>query len=107
MDPEEGYDGSRYGAFALGHGGAGLTPGLREASYRQNAMAPHEFTPQSVLSQIGLSPLAQNASAPSMKDRFNSFTGTVMPNTMTGASDSTAETALKLHFAGQERVDDV
>ncbi len=82
-----------------------LSPGLAEQGQRQTAMGVASATrPNSVLSQVGLSPLAQNASAPSMSSRFNAFTGSVMPNTMTGASENTAETALKLRFAGHAGV---
>ena len=46
--------------------------------------------------------LLSSASAPSMESRWNAFTGTVLPSTQTGASDSTAETAMKLRFAGTD-----
>lgn len=95
------YGDSFEGSFASSRGHEpGLSPGLLAASARQNAAAPKTYTPQSTLSQIGLSPMAQNASAPDMQGRWNAFTGTVLPNTQTGASEDTAETALKLRFAG-------
>jgi hypothetical protein len=78
------------------------TPGLEQAQQAQNAAVPHQYTPQSTLSQIGLSPVAQNASAPSMQSRYNEFTGSVLPNTSTGASEQTAQTAMKLRFLGNE-----
>ena len=80
-----------------------LSPGLEAQSARFNAEAQSAATrPQSVLHQIGLSPLAQNATARDVADRYNPYTGTVLPNTMTGASESTGESDLKLRFAGQE-----
>lgn len=80
-----------------------LSPGLEAqgATWTQMGQASAQ-RPNSVLSQIGLSPVAQNASAPDMQSRYNEFTGVVMPNTGTGASETTAQTALKLRFAGQE-----
>lgn len=79
------------------------SPGLEAQSERWTQMgAASAERPGSVLSQIGLSPVAQNASAPSMQSRYNAFTGTVFPNLATGASENTAQTALKLKFAGQE-----
>ncbi len=86
----------RIGAYA----GPGLSASLQQSAARFNSEAPHSYRPQSTLAQIGLSPLAQNASAPSMQGRYNEFTGSVMPNTMSGASQQTGETALKLRFAG-------
>jgi hypothetical protein len=79
----------------------GMNESLLNSSARWNAQAQSSIgRPQSVLNQIGLSPVAQNASAPSMADRFNSFTGTVMPNTNNAGSAETAETALKLRLRG-------
>jgi hypothetical protein len=82
-----------------------LSPGLEAqgAKWTQQSLAS-ATRPNSVEQQIGLSPLAQNASAPDMADRFNSFTGTVLPNTNTGASENTAQTALKLRFAGEDEI---
>jgi hypothetical protein len=93
-----------YDSFGSGANSGRMTstPGLEQEQEQYNSEAPHQYTPQSTLSQIGLSPVAQNASAPSMQSRYNSFTGSVMPNTNTGASESTAETALKLRFAGTD-----
>src|ERR1700683_1022289 len=74
-----------YDAFGSGANSARMTttPGLEQSQAQYNSEAPHQYTPQSTLSQIGLSPVAQNASAPSMQSRYNSFTGSVMPNTNT------------------------
>jgi hypothetical protein len=88
--------------YDFGRGGPTLSPGLEATSARFNAQAPHGYRPMSILNQVGLSPLASNASAPDVANRFNSYTGTVMPNTGTGASDNTAEAALRLRFAGQD-----
>lgn len=99
MDPEMADAADRISRY----GGPQLTPSLLENSARQNTAARSSIgRPTSVLSQIGLSPLAQNATAPDVASRYNAFTGTVLPNMQTGASENTAETALKLHFAGQE-----
>jgi hypothetical protein len=103
VDPEERYPnvGDRMGQFLSPR----VTASLQASAAQQNAAARSSAgRPQSVLSQIGLSPLAQNATAPDVANRYNSFTGTVLPNVMTGSSESTAETALKLRFAGQEGV---
>jgi hypothetical protein len=93
-----------YESFGSGYqsGRQTTTPGLEQEQQQYNSAAPHSYQPQSTLSQIGLSPVAQNASAPSMQSRWNSFTGTVLPNTNTGASEQTAESALKLRFAGTD-----
>jgi hypothetical protein len=97
------YGGSFEDAFSSSRGHpVGMTPSLLADSARQNEAAPHRYTPQSVLSQIGLSPMAQNASAPDMSGRYNEFTGSVMPNTSTGASEESAQTAMKLKFLGSE-----
>jgi hypothetical protein len=89
--------------YDAGRGGPSLSPGLEAQGARWSQAALQSATrPQSVLHQIGLSPVAQNASAPDMEDRFNAFTGTVLPNLNTGASETTAQTALKLKFAGDE-----
>jgi hypothetical protein len=82
--------------------GPGLTPSLLANSARQNQAAPHQYTPQSTLAQIGLSPMAQNASAPDMSGRYNEFTGSVLPNVSTGSSEATAATAMKLRFMGDQ-----
>lgn len=80
---------------------ASLSPGLEAQSARWNELAQGNLgRPQSVLSQIGLSPVASNASAPDMSDRYNSFTGSVLPNLQTGSSAESAETAMRLRFAG-------
>lgn len=109
--PEESlrYAGPRHGlAQNLNDGyqagrGPGLSPGLEAMSERFTAQGQASATrPQSVLSQIGLSPIAQNASAPDMADRYNSFSGSVLPNLQTGSSAESAETAMRLHFMGDE-----
>jgi hypothetical protein len=78
------------------------TPGLEQDQAQYNSEAPRSYQPQSTLAQIGLSPVAQNASAPSMQSRWNAFTGTVLPNVATGSSENTAEAAMKLRFAGTD-----
>jgi hypothetical protein len=91
--------------YDAGRGPSGTSPGLEAQGQRWTAMgAASAQAPQSVLHQVGLSALSQNASSPSMASRWNSFTGTVLPNLQTGASENTAQTALKLKFAGQEGV---
>lgn len=109
--PEESprYAGPRYGlAQNLNDGyqagrDASLSPGLEAQSQRWNELAQGNLgKPTSVLSQIGLSPIAQNASAPDMADRYNSFSGQVLPNLQTGSSAESAETAMRLHFMGDE-----
>jgi hypothetical protein len=91
------------GGFDTGRGGPSLSPGLEAQSEKWNSSARNNLgRPTSVLSQIGLSPVANNASAPDMSDRYNAFTGQVMPNVATGSSAESAETAMKLRFAGQD-----
>ena len=87
--------------FDSGRGPMSPSLAAQSARWTQLSAASAE-RPTSVLQQIGLSPVAQNASAPDMDSRYNAFTGTVMPNMQTGASANTAQTALKLRFAGQE-----
>lgn len=94
-----GYEQSRNGSFGAGTSPS-ETPSLRANAARFNSMTPHTFRPTSVQNQIGLSPMASNASAPSMSGRFNEFTGTVLPNVNTGSSAESAETAMKLRFMG-------
>ena len=93
-----------YQSFNGGYGSGRqtTTPGLEQNQQQQNASVPHSYRPESTLAQIGLSAVAQNASAPSMQSRFNEFSGQVMPNTSTGASEETSQTALKLKFAGND-----
>jgi hypothetical protein len=93
-----------YDSFGSGanSGRMTTTPGLEQSQQQYNSEAPHQYTPQSTLAQIGLSRVAANASAPSMESRWNSFTGSLLPNTSTGASEQTAETAMKLRFAGTD-----
>lgn len=89
------------GGFDTGREPA-LSPGLQAQSAKWNSSARNNLgRPTSVLSQIGLSPVALNASAPDMQDRYNSFSGTLLPNMATGSSAESAETAMKLRFAGE------
>jgi hypothetical protein len=93
-----------YQSFNGGYGSGRqtTTAGLEQDQAQYNSEAPHSYQPQSTLSQIGLSAVAQNASAPSMQSRWNSFTGTVLPDVATGSSAESAETAMKLKFAGTD-----
>jgi hypothetical protein len=90
--------------YDFGRGGPQLSLGLQAQSQRWNELAPHGYRPESVLNQIGLSPVAQNASAPDMADRYNAWSGTVLPNLQTGASPESAETAMKLRFMGDDEI---
>lgn len=86
----------RIGRYA----GPGLTPGLQQASARQNAEAPHGFTPTSVLNQFGPSLVAANATAQSMSDRVL-MGNQIAPNVNLGSSAETAKNAMLLKMRGQ------
>ena len=88
MDPDEERYGGRYGAFAMGHGGAGSTPGLQRASNQQNAEAPHVFTPISVLHQYIASPNGM-----SVRDSDRRLLGGGMLPTSNGMSPETTDVA--------------
>lgn len=85
MDPEQGL--GRYGAFNSGRG-VGLTPGLEASSAMQNAQAPHQFTPTSVLQQYIASPNGMSA-----RDSDRRLLGGGMLPTTNGFSDPSAEAA--------------
>lgn len=86
MDPEEAV--GRSGAFAMGHGGVGLTPSLQQSSAMQNAQAPHQFTPTSVLQQYIASPNGMSG-----RDSERRLLGGGFLPTSNGMSDPTTTAA--------------
>lgn len=86
MDPEDGV--GRSDAFAMGHGGVGLTPSLQRSSAVQNAQAPHVFTPTSVLQQYIASP-----NGLSTRDGERRLLGGGMLPTSNGMSEPTTQAA--------------
>jgi hypothetical protein len=78
-----------------------LSPGLQAQSDKWSAESMQAGTrPTSVLQQIGLSPMSLNVSATDASNRYNPFTGSTLPGMGNGASENTAQTALRLRFAG-------
>jgi hypothetical protein len=78
----------------------GLSPGLQQATARQNAAVAHQFTPTSVLNQFGPSLMTANATASGMQDRVL-MGNQIAPNVNAGSSSESAKNAMLLRMQGQ------